>query len=180
MNTLLSQILENKNLALKTIGANPQLVQPLGSYIVVKLIKADEYTLGGIALTAQSIEKNQPQLAEVISVGPGQRGMTDGVAIPVCTKPGDLVLVVKHTPYEIKLNGEVFWVAFEGDLLGVINQEELAVTLAVEQARLEAERLDREAKLAAEEATKGKLVEKLDDGELRESKGGILIATAGA
>lgn len=176
MTAAMTKILANRNVALKLLGANPQLVDPMGSYLVLKMVQPDEKSYGGIVLAPQAQEKNKPLLAEVIKTGPGQRRMMDGAFQGVGPKPGDLVIVVKNTPFEVNLHGEVFWIGFEGDILGIIDQNTLASMVEAEERQLAADKAAAEAKAAQETAEKGELVETLADGEIRQ-KGGILVAT---
>jgi chaperonin GroES len=49
-------------------------IKPLGDRVVIKRLEAEEKTKSGIVLPGQA--KEQPQMAEVVAVGPG--GMVDG------------------------------------------------------------------------------------------------------
>jgi chaperonin GroES len=173
MTAAMETILANRNEALKLLGANPQLVDPMGSYLVLKMIQPDEKSYGGIVLAPQAQEKNKPLLAEVIKTGPGQRRMMDGEFQGVGPKVGDLVIVVKNTPFEVSLHGETFWIGFEGDILGVVDQDVLA---SMTTAALAQKAQDEAVAKAQEIAEKGEVVETMADGEIRQ-KGGILIAT---
>ena len=46
-------------------------IKPLGSRVVIKKLEAEEKTEGGIILTSSA--KERPQMAEVVSVGPGTK-----------------------------------------------------------------------------------------------------------
>ena len=62
-------------------------LQPLGDRVVLKQLAAEETTKSGIVLPGQNKEK--PQQAEVIAVGPG--GMVDGKEVTMQVKVGDNV-----------------------------------------------------------------------------------------
>ena len=47
-------------------------IKPLGTRVLIKKLEAEEKTSGGIILT--SAAKEQPQMAEVLEVGPGTQG----------------------------------------------------------------------------------------------------------
>ena len=49
-------------------------LKPLSDRVILKAVEAEETTKGGIILTGAAKEK--PEVAEVISVGPG--GLVDG------------------------------------------------------------------------------------------------------
>ena len=57
---------------------------PLGDRVVLKQLVAEETTKSGIVLPGQNKEK--PQQAEVIAVGPG--GVVDGKEVKMEVKPG--------------------------------------------------------------------------------------------
>ena len=46
-------------------------IKPLGDRVVIKKLEAEEKTQGGIILTSSA--KEQPQVAEVVAVGPGTK-----------------------------------------------------------------------------------------------------------
>ena len=69
----------------------------------------------GIILSAKSKEK--PQVAEVISVGPG--GVVDGEKVEMTVKPGDKVLTSKYSGTEVKIDGEEYVIVRIGDILAV-------------------------------------------------------------
>ena len=60
---------------------------PLGDRVVLKQLVAEETTKSGIVLPGQNKEK--PQQAEVIAVGPG--GVVDGKEVKMEVKVGDQV-----------------------------------------------------------------------------------------
>ena len=90
-------------------------IRPLSDRVVLKMTEAEESTASGIILSAKSKEK--PQIAEVISVGPG--GVVDGEKIEMTVKPGDKVLTSKYSGTEVKIDGEEFVIVRIGDILAV-------------------------------------------------------------
>ena len=90
-------------------------IRPLSDRVVLKMVEAEETTATGIILTAASKEK--PQVAEVISVGPG--GMVDGEKVEMTVKPGDKVLTSKYSGTEVKIDGEEYVIVRIGDILAV-------------------------------------------------------------
>lgn len=91
-------------------------LRPLGDRIIIKRVEAEETTKGGIILTSTAKEK--PQIAEVISVGPGI--FVDGKEVKMEVKPGDKVLFSKYSGNEVKFEGEEYTILSQSDILAVI------------------------------------------------------------
>ena len=90
---------------------------PLGDRVVLKQLEAETTTKSGIVLPGQ--EKEKPQQAEVIAVGPG--GMGDGKEVKMEVKVGDKVIYSKYTGTEVKLeNNEKYVIVKQGDILAII------------------------------------------------------------
>lgn len=89
---------------------------PLGDRVVLKRIAAEETTKSGIVLPGQNKEK--PQQAEVIAVGPGT--VVDGKEIKMEVKVGDQVIFTKYAGNEIKLEEEEYIIVKQSDILAVI------------------------------------------------------------
>ena len=87
-------------------------VKPLGDRVLIKRLEAEEKTKGGIILT--SAAKEQPQMAEVLAVGPG----TEDVKMEV--KAGDKVIFSKYAGTEIKTDGEEFIIMSQKDILAIV------------------------------------------------------------
>lgn len=85
---------------------------PLGDRVVLKQVAAEETTKSGIVLPGQNKEK--PQQAEVVAVGPG----TDEVKMEV--KVGDYVIYSKYAGTEVKLEDEEFIVVKQSDVLAIV------------------------------------------------------------
>ena len=91
--------------------------RPLGDRVVVRRIKEDQKTAGGIIIPDTVAEK--PQEGEVISVGPGAPD-NNGKLVPTSVKAGDYVLFGKWSGTEVKLDGEELLIMKESDVMGVI------------------------------------------------------------
>ena len=89
---------------------------PLGDRVVLKQLEAEQTTKSGIVLPGQ--EKEKPQQAEVIAVGPG--GVVDGKEIKMEVKAGDKVIYSKYAGTEVKLEDEKFIIDKQNDILAVI------------------------------------------------------------
>ena len=91
-------------------------IKPLADRVVIKMVEAEEKTKSGIILTGSA--KEQPQMAEVIEVGPG--GMVDGKEIKMEVKAGDRVIFSKYARTEVKLDGEEYIIVRQNDILGIV------------------------------------------------------------
>jgi co-chaperonin GroES (HSP10) len=111
---------------LKKIGQNPHVLKPLGNYITIRLFEAQKESMGGVVLPDQLVDKDRQCLARVVKAGPGQRALMDGTPMGVHVKEDDLLVILKHTPIEIKLGGATFHVIAEGDIIAVVDEELLA------------------------------------------------------
>ena len=91
--------------------------RPLGDRVVVRRLKEDQKTAGGIIIPDTVQEK--PQEGEVISVGPGAPD-NNGKLVPTTVKAGDYVLFGKWSGTEVKLDGEELLIMKESDIMGVL------------------------------------------------------------
>jgi chaperonin GroES len=89
---------------------------PLGDRVVLKQVEAEETTKSGIVLPGQNKEK--PQQAEVVAVGPG--GMVDGKEVTMLVSVGDKVIYSKYSGTEVELDGQEYLVVKQNDILAVI------------------------------------------------------------
>lgn len=87
-------------------------IKPLGDKVVIKRMEAEEKTSGGLIIASQA--KEQPQVAEVLAVGPG----TEDVKMEV--KVGDKVIFSKYGGMEIKYEDEVYTILSHSDILAVL------------------------------------------------------------
>ena len=91
-------------------------IKPLGDRVVIKRLEAEEKTKSGIVLTASA--KEQPQMAEVMAVGPG--GLVDGKEVTMEVKEKDKVIFSKYAGTEIKYEGEEYIILSQKDILAVV------------------------------------------------------------
>ena len=92
-------------------------IKPLADRVVIKMVEAEETTKSGIILTSSAKEK--PQVAEVVSVGPG--GMVDGVEVTMTVKKGDKVITNKYSGTEIKDGDTEYIIVRQGDILAIVD-----------------------------------------------------------
>ncbi|HSQ33369.1 MAG TPA: co-chaperone GroES [Peptostreptococcaceae bacterium] len=91
-------------------------IRPLGDRVVIKKVEAEEKTRSGIVLPGTA--KEQPQMAEVVEVGPG--GLIDGKEVTMELKVGDKVIFSKYAGTEVKLDGEEYTILKQSDILAVV------------------------------------------------------------
>lgn len=90
---------------------------PLGDRVVLKRLEAEETTKSGIVLPGQNKEK--PQQAEVIAVGPG--GVIDGKEVKMEVKAGDKVIFSKYSGTNVKLDDDdEYIIVKQNDILAII------------------------------------------------------------
>jgi chaperonin GroES len=92
--------------------------RPLGDRVLVKRVKEEEKTRGGIIIPDTAKEK--PQEGEVLAVGPGARD-EDGERIALDVKVGDRILFGKWSGTEVTLEGEDLIIMKESDIMGVVD-----------------------------------------------------------
>ena len=89
---------------------------PLGDRVVLKKIIAEETTKSGIVLPGS--EKEKPQMAEVVAVGPG--GVVDGKTLTMEVQPGDQVVYAKYAGTEIEVEDEKYMFIKQDDILAIL------------------------------------------------------------
>ena len=94
-------------------------IRPLQDRIIIKRVKEEEKTKGGIIIPDTAKEK--PIEGEVLAVGKG-KVQEDGTVRPLDVKVGDRVLFGKYSGTEVKIEGEESLIVREDDVLGVIEK----------------------------------------------------------
>jgi chaperonin GroES len=94
-------------------------IRPLQDRVIVKRVKEEEKTKGGIIIPDTAKEK--PIEGEVIAVGNGKI-LEDGSVRKLDVKAGDRVLFGKYSGTEVKIDGEERLILREDDILGVIEK----------------------------------------------------------
>ena len=89
---------------------------PLGDRVVLKKVIAEETTKSGIVLPGA--EKEKPQMAEVVAVGPG--GVIDGKEVKMEVQPGDQVVYAKYAGTEIEVEEEKYMIIKQDDILAIL------------------------------------------------------------
>ncbi|MBE7620050.1 co-chaperone GroES [Gluconacetobacter entanii] len=91
--------------------------RPLHDRVVVRRLKSEEKTAGGIIIPETAKEK--PMEGEVISVGAGARN-EQGQIVALDVKAGDRVLFGKWSGTEVTIDGEELLIMKESDIMGVV------------------------------------------------------------
>ncbi len=92
-------------------------IRPLGDRILVKRIKEEDKSKGGIIIPDTAKEK--PQEGKVVAVGKGKKN-DEGKLIALEVKAGDRILFGKYSGSEIKLEGDEHLILREDDILGIL------------------------------------------------------------
>lgn len=87
-------------------------IKPLGARVVIKRLEAEEKTKSGLVIAGAA--KEQPQMAEVLAVGPG----TSEVKMEVAA--GDKVIFSKFAGTEVKMDGEDVIIVEQKDILAIV------------------------------------------------------------
>ena len=94
-------------------------IRPLQDRVLVKRVKEEEKTKGGIIIPDTAKEK--PIEGDVIAVGNGK--VTEkGDVRKLDVKKGDRILFGKYSGTEVKIDGEDHIILREDDILGVLDK----------------------------------------------------------
>jgi chaperonin GroES len=93
-------------------------IRPLQDRLVVKRVKEEEKTKGGIIIPDAAKEK--PVEGQVIAVGNG-KALRDGKVRPLDVKAGDRIVFGKYSGTEVKIDGEEHVILREDDVLAVVS-----------------------------------------------------------
>lgn len=91
-------------------------IKPLADRVVIKMVEAEETTKSGIILSGSAKEK--PQVAKVVAVGPG--GVVEGKQVSMHVKVDDSVLISKYAGTEVKIDGVVYTILRQDDILAIV------------------------------------------------------------
>jgi chaperonin GroES len=92
-------------------------IRPLHDRILVKRVKEEETTKGGIIIPDTAKEK--PLEGKVVAVGSGKL-LDDGTLRGLAVKEGDRILFGKYSGTEVKIDGEEMVIIREDDVLGIV------------------------------------------------------------
>ncbi len=92
-------------------------VKPLHDRVIVKRVKEEEKTKGGIIIPDTAKEK--PVEGKVVAAGDGKI-MENGKKLPLEVKKGDRVLFGKYAGTEINIDGEEHLIMKEDDIIAIV------------------------------------------------------------
>jgi chaperonin GroES len=98
---------------------DPMNIRPLQDRVILKRVKEEEKTKGGIIIPDTAKEK--PIEGEVVAVGNG-KVLEDGTVRKLDVKIGDRVLFGKYSGTEVKIEGEEALIVREDDILAVLEK----------------------------------------------------------
>ena len=93
-------------------------LKPLGDRLVVKRLKAEQTTKGGIVLPDSAKEK--PKEGEVVALGTG-KVLDSGETQDFQVKVGDRVIFSSYAGTEITVAGDEYLIMSESDALAVVS-----------------------------------------------------------
>ena len=93
--------------------------RPLHDRVLVRRVKEEERTKGGIIIP--DTVKEKPQEGKIVAVGSGARS-EDGKVTPLDVKAGDRVLFGKWSGTEVTIEGEELIIMKESDILGIVEK----------------------------------------------------------
>jgi chaperonin GroES len=96
---------------------NKMKIRPLYDRIIVKRIKEEETTKGGIIIPDTAKEK--PSEGKVIAVGNGKL-LENGKLQPLEVKKGNKVLFGKYAGTEVKIDDEEHLIMREDDIIAIV------------------------------------------------------------
>lgn len=94
-------------------------IRPLHDRVVIKRIKEERTSPGGIVIPDTAAEK--PIKGKVAAVGNGKI-LENGDVRPLALKVGDTVLFGKYSGTEVKVSGEEYVIMREDDVMGIIEE----------------------------------------------------------
>ena len=92
-------------------------IRPLQDRVIVRRVKEEEKTKGGIIIPDSAKEK--PVEGKVVAVGNGKI-LEDGKVRKLEVKKGDRVLFGKYSGQEVKVDGEELVILREDDIVGIV------------------------------------------------------------
>ena len=98
-------------------GIRKMKIRPLQDRVIVRRIKEEEKTKGGLYIPDTAKEK--PIEGTVVAVGNG-KVLDDGSVRKLDVKEGDRVLFGKYSGNEVKIDGEEHLILREDEILGVL------------------------------------------------------------
>ena len=93
-------------------------IRPLQDRVIVRRVKEEEKTKGGLYIPDTAKEK--PIEGTVIAAGNG-KVTEDGKVRPLAVKAGDKIVFGKYAGTEVKVDGQDRLILREDDILGIVD-----------------------------------------------------------
>jgi len=93
-------------------------MKPLADRVLVKPVKDEEMSTGGIYIPDNAKEK--PQKGSIIAAGPGRSSEATGELIEMEVSEGDTVLYGKYAGTEVSVDDDNYLIMRESDILAII------------------------------------------------------------
>lgn len=93
--------------------------RPMFDRVLVKRKDAEDRSKGGIIIP--DVAKEKPEEGEVVDTGRGKL-LDDGTIRELDVKRGDKVLFGKFAGTEVKIDGQLFVLMREDDILGILHE----------------------------------------------------------
>ena len=101
----------------KNVKSTQTTIQPLHNNVLVRPVKAEEKTAGGILIP--DTVKEKPQIGEVMAIGPGDIS-PKGEKHQMSVKVGQKVMYKKWGGNEIKVENEEWTIVEDKDILAIV------------------------------------------------------------
>jgi len=102
-----------------SVNATSVHASPLADRVVLRSLEENGQTKGGLYIPDTAKEK--PQQGEIVAVGAGR--YEDGKLVPMSLKVGDKVLYGRYNGTEVTLDGQLYLILRESDVLAVITSQ---------------------------------------------------------
>ena len=94
-------------------------IMPLGDRVLLKPLSLEDKKSPSGIIIPETVDKEKPEQGKIIAVGAGKRN-EKGDMVPLSVKVGDTVVFSKYGYDEIKVEGEVYYIVSETNILAVI------------------------------------------------------------
>jgi len=99
--------------------AKGQNIIPLGDKVLIEPERKDDKKTKSGIIIPETVDKERPEKGKVIAVGRGK--ITEhGELIPLQVRKGQTVIFSKYSPEEIKIDGVIYYLLSESQILAVI------------------------------------------------------------
>lgn len=92
------------------------MIKPLGDRVLVAPLEAVEKTKSGIIIPDSA--KEAPAQGKIVALGNGK--LSEGKKHDFSVKAGDVVLYSKYSGDEVKLDGKIYKIMKEEEVLGIL------------------------------------------------------------